>query len=141
MIFRKRIEQRSVPGPVEAPAIAPEQHLGVDHSGDDQDRRPDMSITTVPSSAALERLDQAVAGLGPFLAESFIPTSAVTNPLLVVWEVAHEIDPCVSSPVEHLLTVLVARTWLTPSELTATMDEVRAAASQAILLLDALASV
>lgn len=82
-----------------------------------------------------------MAGLDSFLQETYIPTSAVTNPLLVLWDAAHDIDPVVSSPVEHLLTALVTRTWVTPAELSATVEQVRTAESEANLLLDALAAV
>lgn len=142
MIFRTANKTRRPSSPATAEAAAasaavdaPEGHQLTDDGG----ARPDDPTTRV-SWAATARLDEAVAGLGPFLTETFIPTSAVINPLLVVWDAANEIDPCVSSPVERLLTVLVARTWVRPSELTATLDEVRAAASQASLLIEALAS-
>ena len=140
MISRKPTEQGRHSGPARAggapPMAAPE--APVDPSNDDW-AEPGASTSTA-SCEAVARLDQAVAGLGPYLAEAFIPASAVINPLLDVWDAAHSIDPCASSPVEPLLTVLVTRTWVTPSELTATLDEVRAAALEASLLLNALAS-
>ena len=86
----------------------------------------------------MARLDEAIAELGPYLTETIIPTGQVINPLLDVWDAAHNIHPYASSPVEQLLTVLVARAWVPPAELSSTLDEVRSSALQASVLAHAL---
>ena len=90
------------------------------------------------ADASLALLDEVVAKLGPYMTEAIIPTGQVVNPLLDVWEAAHAIDPIASSPIEHLLTSLLSRAWVTPAELMSTLDEVRATALQATLLSAAL---
>jgi hypothetical protein len=105
--------------------------------GDDRGVGP-VEPRTLIRDVALPSIDTAIAALEPYLGEPFIPTRSVINPLLVVWDAAHGLDPCVSLPVEQLLTALLARTWVTPSELTATMDEVRALALEASSLIYAL---
>ena len=92
------------------------------------------------SDNVLARIDEAEAVLGGYLVKGVVSIGLVINPLLDVWDAAHCIDPGVSSPVEHLLTGLVARTWVSAAELTFTLDQVRAAALQASVLVDALTS-
>ncbi len=83
---------------------------------------------------SVERLDRALASLGAFTTERAVPTSVVINPLLVVWDAAHEVGAEVSGPVEALLTAAVQRTTLGPDELVSCSDEVRALALQETVL-------
>jgi hypothetical protein len=71
--------------------------------------------------------------------EKVIPVAQVINPLLDPWSVAQSVHSSVALPVEALLTTLVSRSATAPSELVATLDEVRIAAVQANVLAHALA--
>lgn len=82
----------------------------------------------------VQRLDRALATLGQFTRDRAVPTSAVINPLLVVWDAAHEVGEEVSSPVETLLTAAVQRTTLGSDELVTCAEEVRALALQETVL-------
>lgn len=82
----------------------------------------------------VQRLDQALATLGQFTRDRAVPTSAVINPLLVVWDAAHEVGEEVSSPVEALLTAAVQRTTIGSDELVSCVEEVRALALQETVL-------
>ena len=106
----------------------------------DEARSPAAArIEEAPAAdASLALLDEVVAKLVPYMTEAIIPTGQVVNPLLDVWEAAHAIDPIASSPIEHLLTSLLTRAWVTRAELLSVLDEVRASALQATLLSDAL---
>lgn len=84
----------------------------------------------------VERLDLALASLIPFTRERSVPTSVVINPLLVVWDAAHDVGAEVSGPVESLLTAAVQRATLGADELLACTDEVRALALQETVLAD-----
>jgi hypothetical protein len=79
-------------------------------------------------------LDQAVASLESCLREKIIPAAQVINPLLDVWSAAESVHPSVALPVEELLTTVVSRSATTPSEMLATLDDLRIAALQASVL-------
>lgn len=83
---------------------------------------------------SVERLDRALTSLGAFTSDRAVPTSVVINPLLVVWDAAHEVGAEVSEPVESLLTAAVQRTTLGADELLSCSDEVRALALQQTVL-------
>ena len=107
---------------------------------DDGRSGPDPSAGGATDSR-LVRLDEAVTVLDSYLWETVIPTGRIINPLLDVWDAAHSIAADVSSPVEQLLTTLVSRHLITPTELVCVLDKVRVAALQATVLLDQLATV
>ena len=94
---------------------------------------PDQSADG-PADSRLVRLDEAIAVLAPYLRETVIPTGRIINPLLDVWDAAHSIAADVSSPVEQLLTTLVTRHLITPTELVSVLDKARIAALQATVL-------
>lgn len=83
---------------------------------------------------SVERLDRALASLGAFTTDRAVPTSVVINPLLVVWDAAHEVGAEVSEPVEALLTAAVQRTTLGADELLSCSHKVRALALQEMVL-------
>ena len=76
-------------------------------------------------------LDDAITALESYLREKIIPAAQVINPLLDVWSAANSVDPSVALPVEELLTTLVSRSTIPPSEWLAALDDVRIGAVQA----------
>jgi hypothetical protein len=80
-----------------------------------------------------------MTALEPYMRETIIPAAQVINLLLDVWSAAQSIHPSVALPVEGLLTILVRRSATTPSELAATLDEIRIAAVQANVFASAVA--
>jgi hypothetical protein len=98
--------------------------------------QPDDGTADACEAAAVS-VDEAIAGLDPYLREKIIPTGVVINPLLDVWSAAQSIDANVARPIEELLTVLVSRSATTPGELVAALDRVQIAALQAHVLADA----
>ena len=75
-----------------------------------------------------QKVDDFLASRDPV-----ISASRVIDPLLEIWGLAVAVDASVAVPVERLLTALVGRELTTLDELTAAMDEVRAAvAAQAL---------
>lgn len=85
-------------------------------------------------AGSVENLERAVGTLMDFAADKQIPASVLVNPLLVLWDAAHEVDPAVSAPVEALLTVAVHRSTLGSDELIGCLQEVRALAIQEAVL-------
>ncbi len=85
-------------------------------------------------AGSVENLERAVASVMEFAADKQIPASVVVNPLLVLWDAAHEVDPLVSVPVEALLTVAVHRSTLGSDEVIGCIQEVRALAIQEAVL-------
>ena len=83
-------------------------------------------------------LDEVAAVLAAYLEEAVHSHWQVINHLLDVWSVAHGIHPFANP--KQLLTALVTRTWVTPAEITSTLDETRAVAWQATALSGALTS-
>ena len=110
MLFRSRSSSRAEPCSVSLP---PDQ--------------PDLDV----SPATARALDQAVAALESYLREKIIPAARVINPLLDVWSPAKSIYPSVALRVEDLLTTLVSRSTIPPSEWLAALDDVRIGAVQA----------
>ena len=130
---RARLSLTSYPAAVsrsDSPSHAPEADL----LQDERPPEPDGS-TSSTFDQRLAELDDAIAVLQPHLRETLISTRRIINPLLDVWDVAHSIDPEVSSLVEQLLSTTITRNLITPSELASTLDRIRVAALQATMVL------
>lgn len=83
---------------------------------------------------ALGILEASLRPVVPFIKERFVSASAVVNPLLSVWDAAHDLGPTVSEPVEELLTMAVQRSVITGQEIAACVEAVRALAAQEVIL-------
>lgn len=75
-------------------------------------------------------LEETLSTLVTYTAGGAVPAQVVINPLLEVWDAAHEIAAEVSVPVEVLLTSAVQRPSLQPDELISCIEEVWALAVQ-----------
>lgn len=81
-------------------------------------------------AARQHELDKLTAALETFLAvysDSVIGRSRVMNPLLTLWEAAHDVSDAAAVPVERMLTVLVKRQHTSHDELERMVEEVREA--------------
>lgn len=95
---------------------------------------PPRTHSTAPVEERVNRLDEAVTALTPYLRDSFIYSAVLVNPLLVVWGAAQAVEPEVASPVEHLLTDLLHRTTVASEEIFSAIADVRARALQVLVL-------
>lgn len=93
-----------------------------------------LSVTTDRREEKLLKLEEAIADLVPYLAEETVSASLMINPLLLVWDGAHDLGPAVARPVETMLTALVHRSTVSTGEVLSLMDETRALAVQAFVL-------
>lgn len=84
--------------------------------------------------AALEALERTLLALEPFTREARVPASVMINPLLDVWDAAHQIGPDVTLPVEALLTLAVHRSMLLAEEIDAGAKATRQRAVETSLL-------
>ncbi len=93
-----------------------------------------MPLTRPPVEDRVERLDRTVAALDPYLREPAVSASTLVNPLLVVWDAAHDVVPDVATPVERLLTGLVHCTTVPATDVLEAVDDARARALQVLVL-------
>lgn len=96
--------------------------------------RPAPEVEGDPVLYDMGRLDAASSVVHSYLHEPFSSCAVLVNPLLGLWDAAHEIDPAACSPVEELLTVLLQRSIISSAEVMAVIDDVRARAIQGSVL-------
>ncbi len=70
------------------------------------------------------RLSEASVAFLAAHKDQVIGTSRVLNPLLELWEVAHDVSDEAAGPIERMLTVLVKRQYTSYDELVRMIDEV-----------------
>ncbi|MGO9341364.1 MAG: hypothetical protein ACLP6E_02415 [Acidimicrobiales bacterium] len=83
-----------------------------------------------PRVVTQHEVEKLADALEIFLAvhsDSVIGTSRVMNPLLTLWEAAHDVSDAAAEPIERMLTVLVKRQHTSHDELARMVDEVREA--------------
>ena len=90
------------------------------HSGAATDA--DRDATRARIAEAMEVLQAAVAE-GP----TVVPARRLVNRVLELWELADEVDPAASAPLEALLSHLVGRHSTTADEVVAALAEARSA--------------
>ncbi len=90
-----------------------------------QVHEPDSS--RVATQRELDKLDDVLVSFLAEHDETIIGTSRVMNPLLAVWEAAHDVSDVAAEPVERMLTVLVKRQHTSHDELARMVDAVREA--------------
>lgn len=127
-MFVRKVHTKAAENPVERLTVPQCSEPPLEDHG--QPERPEYSPERI------ERLEHSLRSLSDFARDRIVPTSLVVNPLLLVWDAAHELDPGVAAPVEGLLTVAVQRTTLEADELFHCIDEVRALILQHTVLAD-----
>jgi hypothetical protein len=69
----------------------------------------------------------ALNALRASLDSRVLPAGPITDQLLDVWALAHQVDPLLAKPAEVLLSSLVGRDLVTSAEITNTCDLIEAA--------------
>lgn len=87
-----------------------------------------------PIQDRVDRLDETLKTLDPYLQEPAASAGALVNPLLVVWDAAHAVHPEVATPVEKLLTGLLHRTTVPVDDVLVAVEDMRARALQVLVL-------
>lgn len=87
-----------------------------------------------PLEDRVNRLDETLKTLDPYLREPSACAAALVNPLLVVWDAAHAVHPEVAIPVEKLLTGLLRRSTIPAADVFDAVGDMRARALQVLVL-------
>ena len=114
---QSRMAERRAGRAASAPHTPPPQSTQI---ADEIGRAP----TSATDNTDVFALEAGIAAFRAAHSSGSFSTSRTVNPLLDLWELAHQVDPTVAVPLESLLSVLVRRSLTTSVELSDTLDRV-----------------
>lgn len=116
------------------PGTGPAPRPGAGAAAGRSDHREAVADPPSPIQDRVDRLDETLKTLDPYLQEPAASAGALVNPLLVVWDAAHAVHPEVAAPVEKLLTGLLHRTMVPVDDVLVAVEDMRARALQVLVL-------